>query len=140
MQKKTKHICNKILKYAKDSLAEANNKFEIERKLDENSKSFGQPVMVNMDSKLYDHDIDKSGAFGGVIDENYCLQLMSNSESIVGELMDFLLAQNSRIYGISDHKIKEVCDTIVFFFQALDGYISGILMKIFHLRDKISEK
>ena len=115
MQKKTKHICNKILKYAKDSLAEANNKFEIERKLDENSKSFGQPVMVNMDSKLYDHGIDKSGAFGGVIDENYCLRLMSNAESIVGELMDCVLASNSRIYGISDYKIKQVCDKMIFF-------------------------
>ena len=121
-------------------MAEANNRFDIERNRDENSKAFGQPVRAKMDSIFYDHGIDKSGAFGGAIDGNDCCRLMSNAESIFGELVDVLLASDSRIDGLSDHQIKQVRDTIVFFLQALDGYISGILMKIFHLRDKISEK
>ena len=49
-------------------MAEAKNRFEIERKRDDNSKVFGQPVRANMDSILYDHGINKSGAFGGAID------------------------------------------------------------------------
>ena len=49
--------------------------------------------------------------------------------------MDFLLAPNSRVYGISDHKIKQARETIIFFLQALYGYISGMLKKIFHLTD-----
>ena len=68
-----------------------------------------------MDSILYDHGIDKSGAFGGAVDGNDCRRLMSNAESIFGDLMDFLLASNSRINGISDHKIKQVCEKIIFF-------------------------
>ena len=96
-------------------MAEAKNRFEIERKRDDNSKAFGQPVRANMDSILYDHGINKSVAFGGAIDGNNCCQFMSNAESIVGELMDCVLASNSRIYGISDHKIKQVCDKMIFF-------------------------
>ena len=53
--------------------------------------------------------------------------------------MDFVLASDSRIGGISNHKIKQVCDTIIFFFQALTVYISGMLTKRFHLADKIAE-
>ena len=52
-------------------------------------KAFGQPVRSNMDSILYGHGINKSGAFGGAIYGNDCFWLISNSESIVGELMNF---------------------------------------------------
>ena len=93
-------------KICKNILAEANNRFEIERKQDDNSKVFGQPVRANMDSILYEHGINKSGAFGGAIDGNDCCRLMSNAESIVGELMDFVLSFNARIDGISDYQIK----------------------------------
>ena len=65
---------------------------------------------------------------------------MSNADSIVGELMDFVLASYSRIYGINIHQIKQVCDTIIFFMQALDRYSSGMLTNISHLTDKIAEK
>ena len=56
----------------KDSLSEANNKFEIEIKRDENPKAFGQPVRSKMDFILYDHDIYKSASFGSTIDRNDC--------------------------------------------------------------------
>ena len=64
---------------------------------------------------------------------------MSNAESIVGDIMDFLLASDSRVDGISDHQIKQFCDTIIFSLQDLDGYIIGMLINIFHLMDNISE-
>ena len=64
---------------------------------------------------------------------------MSNAYSIVGELMDFVLASDSRIYGINNHQIKQVCDTIILFFHALDGYISGMSTKRFHLTENIAE-
>ena len=117
------------------SFAETKNRFDRERKQDENPKEFGQPVRSNMDSEFYDHGIDKSDAFGGVIYGNDCLRLMSNAESIFGELINFILAPNSRIDGISDHQIKQVCDKIIFFLQSLDDYIIGMLTKRFHLTD-----
>ena len=61
---------------------------------------------------------------------------MSNADSIVGDLMDFLFASDSSIDGISNHKIKQLCNKIILFLQALDGYISGMLTKRFHLTDK----
>ena len=79
------------IKTCQDSLAEANNWFEIEGKRDENSKAFGKTVRAKMDSILYNHSINKSGTFGVVIYVNYCCWLMSNAESIFGELMDFVL-------------------------------------------------
>ena len=60
-----------------------------------------------MDSILYDHSFNKIGAFGVSIYGNDCCRLMFNVESIFGELMDFVLASDSRIYGIIDHKIKQ---------------------------------
>ena len=65
---------------------------------------------------------------------------MYNAEPIVGELMDFLLALNSRIDGIRNNKVKQFCETINFFLQALDGYISGMLTKRSHLTDNIYER
>ena len=82
-------------------MAETNDIFYIERKRDENPKAFGQPVRAKMDSILYNHDIDRSGAIGGAIYGNYYHQLMSNAESIVGDIVDFVLASDSRIYVIS---------------------------------------
>ena len=73
----------------RENLSEARNQFEIERKRDYNSKAFGQPVRAKMDSIFYYHGIDRSGAFGGAIDGNYCYQWMPNTKSIFGELMDF---------------------------------------------------
>ena len=64
---------------------------------------------------LYDRSIDKSGVFSSDIYGNVCCQLMSNTESIVGEIMDFALESDSRIDGISDHQFKQVCDTIILF-------------------------
>ena len=54
--------------------------------------------------------------------------------------MNFVLESDSRIDGISNHKTKQVYDTIIFFLKALDGYLSGTLMKRFHWTDGISEK
>ena len=115
------------------------DQFDIEIKRDENSKAFGQTVKAKMEYILYDHGIDNSGAFGGAIDGNDYCQLMYNAESIFGDLMDFVLASHSSIDGISGHQIKQVCAINIFFLQALDGYISGMLTKIFHLTDNISE-
>ena len=53
-------------------MTEANNLFEIEIKLYDNLNAFGQPVRANMDSILYEFGINKSGAFGGALDGNYC--------------------------------------------------------------------
>ena len=57
----------------RDSLEEAKNQFEIERRQDNNSKAFGQSFISKIDSILYDHGINKSGAFGGTIYVNDCL-------------------------------------------------------------------
>ena len=70
--KKQQAYLKQQLKICKNILAEANNRFEIEINQDENSKAFGQPVRANMDSILYGHGIDKSGAFGGAIYGNDC--------------------------------------------------------------------
>ena len=70
-------------------MAESKNRFEIERNQDDNLKAFCEPVRDSMDSILYDHNIDKSGAFGAAIYGNYCCLLMSNADSIFGEIMDF---------------------------------------------------
>ena len=59
----------------KEILAEANNKFEIERKRDDSLISFGQPVRAKMESILYEHGIYESGAFGGIIYGNDCCRL-----------------------------------------------------------------
>ena len=67
-------------------------------------------------------------------------KLMSNAELIVEEIMDFVMASDSRIDVISDYQIKQVCETIIFFMQALDRYSSGMLTNISHLTDKIAEK
>ena len=82
-------------------MAETNDIFDIERKRDENPKAFGQPVRSNMDSILYNHDIDRSGAIGGAIYGSDYHQLMSNAESIVGDIVDFVLESDLRIYVIS---------------------------------------
>ena len=58
------------IKICKDRLAEAKNRYEVEIKRDENSKAFGYPVRSEMDFILYDHGINKIGAFGGAIDIN----------------------------------------------------------------------
>ena len=127
------------VKKCKDSLAEAKNRFEIEIKRDDNSKWFGQPVRANMDSILYDHGINKSGAFVGDIDGYKWLWLVSYADSIVGELMVFSLASNSRIDRISYHQIKQVYGTIIFFLWDLDGYLSGMLKKRSHLTGNIAK-
>ena len=64
---------------------------------------------------------------------------MSNAESIFGELVDSVLASNSRIYRIRGHQIKQVCDTIIFFLKALDGCISDMLTNRFHLTEYIDK-
>ena len=96
---------------------EAKSIFEIKIKRDDNSKAFGQPVISKMKPILYDHGINRSGAFGGAIYGNYCCRLMFNANSIVGYLMDCLLAYDSKIHAISDHKIKQFRDTIIFFLR-----------------------
>ena len=87
-------------------MEEAKNRFEIERKLDDNSKAFGQPVISNMESILYDNGIYKIVAFVGAIDVNYCRRLISNAESIFEKIIYFVLSSYSRIYEINDHQIK----------------------------------
>ena len=72
-------------------MSEAKNLFDIEIKRYENLKALGHPVRSNMDSILYDHGINKIGAFGGSVDGNDCHRMIYNSESAVGDIMDFLL-------------------------------------------------
>eukprot|EP00957_Ditylum_brightwellii_P127578 9728929-Ditylum_brightwellii.AAC.1 len=64
---------------------------------------------------------------------------MSNVESIIGQLMDFVLVPDSRIDGISDDQIKQACNRIIFYSWALDGYQSGMLIKRFHFTEEIEE-
>ena len=78
--KKEQAYLQQDVKIYKDRLADANNRFYIERKRYDNLKAFCHPVRAKMDSILYDHGINKNGAFGGAIDENDCRRLMSNGE------------------------------------------------------------
>ena len=45
-------------------------------------------MIIQKHSILYDHGINTSDEFGVAIDENECRRLMSNAESIVGEIMN----------------------------------------------------
>ena len=137
--KKEQEYLQQDIKKWKYRLADAKNWFEIEGKRDEDSKLFCQTVKDNMDSILYGRGINKIGVFIGSIDVNDCHKLMSNAESIFGELMDFVSASDSRIDEIIDHQIKQVYETIIFFLQALNGYIGGMFTKRFHWMHKISE-
>ena len=87
--KKEQAYLQQDVKIYKDRLAEANNIFQIEIKRDDNLKAFFQPVRAKMGYILYDHGIDKRGTFGDTIDGNDCHRLISDAESIFGELVDF---------------------------------------------------
>jgi hypothetical protein len=123
----------------KESLAKAKEKLSTEKKLDANSKAFGQPVHAKLDEILYKHGIDRSGMFGGAIDGNACRRLMGQASSIVSEIQDFVLQQESRIAGITDDSIRAVCDAHKAYLQALDGYLSGMNVKRFHLTPEVAE-
>jgi hypothetical protein len=71
--------------------------------------------------------------FGGEIDGNASRRLMANVNSIVSAIRDFVIGHESRISGISDNHIHDVCNAHAAYLQALDGYLSWMATKRFHL-------
>jgi hypothetical protein len=124
----------------KKKLSDAKETLAKEKKIEANTKAFGQPVHAKLDEILFEHGIDRSGMFGGAIDGNACRKLMAHAESIINEIRDFVLQQESRIAGITDEAISDVCAAHIAYLQALDGYISGMSTKRFHLTPRIAEQ
>jgi hypothetical protein len=128
------------VKASKDALSCAKERFAKEKNDRANSKAFGQPVHAKLDKILSEHGIDRSAMFGGAIDGNACRRLMGNAESIVDSIQEFVLQHESRVQGISDESIVNVCNAYKAYFQALDGYLSGLSTKRFHLTPEIAER
>jgi hypothetical protein len=124
----------------KQSLSDAKKRFEIEKGKEENSKAWGQPIRAKVDEVMYNHGIDRSAAFGGKIDGNDSRRLMANADTIIQEVMEFVLASESKVEGMSDELIRQVSEAHKCYLQAFDGYLSGILTKRFHLTDEIAAK
>jgi hypothetical protein len=129
-----------IIDSNKISQAEAKKQFEMEQRQEENSKAWGQPIRAKVDEIMYNHGIDRSAAFGGKIDGNDCRRLMANADTIVGEVMEFVLTSESKVEGMSDDLIRQVCEAHKFYLQAFDGYLSGMITKRYHLTDEIAAK
>jgi hypothetical protein len=124
----------------KQSLAEAKKRLVVEQGKEENSKAWGQPIRAKVDEVMYNHGIDRSAAFGGKIDGNDCRRLMGNAHTIVQEVMEFVLASESKVEGMSDELICKVCEAHKCYLQAFDGYLSGMITKRYHLTDEIAAK
>jgi hypothetical protein len=54
--------------------------------------------------------------------------------------MEFVLALESKVEGMSDELIRQVCEAHKSYLQAFNIYLSGILTKRFHLTDEIVAK
>ena len=115
---------------------------EEEGKKPENSKAWGQPLRSKLDDILFEHGIDRSAAFGGALDGNDCRKLMGQASSILGEFREYIL--NSpiarRTEGVSDEKIIEIVDFHIKYLNALDGFLSNILVKRYEYNDAIGLK
>jgi hypothetical protein len=59
---------------------------------------------------MFNHGIDQSAVFGVKIDGNDSLRLMANADTIVQEVMDFVLALESKVEGMSDELICQRCE------------------------------
>eukprot|EP00957_Ditylum_brightwellii_P136516 10411055-Ditylum_brightwellii.AAC.1 len=95
MEEQLEVLQNKIEKN-QESVAGYKKQLDAKKKEDVNSKAHKQPIQAKMDEILYKYGIDRSGAFGGAIDGNGCSRLMGNAAPIIGELMEFVLASQSR--------------------------------------------
>jgi hypothetical protein len=135
-QTSIQHTVNEI----RETLTNAKERWASEKRLKENTKEFGQPVHAKLDEILFKHGIDRSGMFGGAIDGNACRRLMANATSIVSEIRDFVIGHESRISGISDNHIHAVCNAYAAYLQALDGYLSCMATKRFHLTPEIATR
>jgi hypothetical protein len=65
---------------------------------------------------------------------------MANADIIVHEVMEFVLASESKVEGMSNKLICQVCEAHKCYLQAFDGYLSSIIMKRYHLTDEIAAK
>jgi hypothetical protein len=89
---------------------------------------------------MFNHGIEQSAVFEGKIDGNDSRRLMANADTIVQEVMEFVLASESKVEGMSDKLICQVCEAHKCYLQAFDVYLSGMITKRYHLIDEIAAK
>lgn len=114
----------------------ANLTLKGEKKKEENGKAFGQPLNAKMDDILRKHGIDRGHVFGGDIDGNACRRLMENASSIVDDIESYVHGLTTQKCA-SQEEIHEVCEYHKQLFFCMDGYLSAMRVKRFHLTDRV---
>jgi hypothetical protein len=111
----------------------------VERKKPENGKAFGQPINAKMDEVLKKNGIDRAAQFGGTIEGNGARTLMEKCVPIINEMMEFVLQAPTRVVG-TDDEIRHVGNMHRHLLLSLDGFLSGLRTKRFHLTPGIIDK
>ncbi len=92
-----------------------------------------------MDEVLKKNGIDRATIFGGTIEGNDACKLMENCDAIIDKMEDYVLQAPTRIAGM-DGKNWHVGETYQHLLYSLDGYLSSLQIKWFHLAAKILDK
>ena len=77
--------------------------------------------------------------FGNMLQGNDCRWLLAQAEGIVDGMYETVISSPSKNVSIPNDHIKKVCYFHKLYFFALDGYISCILTKRFHLTREVLE-
>ena len=103
----------------------------------ENSESEGQPVRAKLEEMLHQHGVHRGAQHAGKFQGPACRKLLQESGKIHKELTNYVISLDSRVEGISDTEILEVCDAHTHHLHAFDGFISGMHTKRCHLTAEI---
>ena len=115
--------------------------FSKEAATDDNLKAFGQPLHSKIDDILRKYGIDRAAQFRGDIEGNGCRKLMENSISIVAEINNYITnPEYTTIKYATNEEICKLCNSHAQLLLCVDGYISCMKVKRFHLTDEIVEK
>ena len=136
-----KQLYENRIETLQQELADKKKNFSKEAAAEENSKAFGQPLRAKIDDILRKYGIDRAAQFGGDIEGNGCRKLMENSISIVAEIKEYIKNQSTTtIKYATNEEIFELCDYHAQLLLCVDGYISCMKVKRFHLTDEIVNK
>ena len=87
------------------------------------------------------YGIDRGAQLGGDLEGNGCRKLMENGMAIVDNIKEYILHCNNGGDLYATHEeIGQVCDYHVQLLLCLDGYISCMRTKRFHLTNEIVEQ
>lgn len=93
-----------------------------------------------MDRILEHFGIDRSAPFGGKLCGNAYRSLMTKAQSIFEELRKYFINLDSQVDVITTKMITYVTDTQIYYLQAFDGHLSGMMTKRYHLTEIIATK